>query len=42
MADLIEEAIEEWFGPRCEDYDEDCFCCLAWKQLDDLKEKASD
>ena len=28
--------IEEWYGPRCSDYDEDCLICIAWKQLDDL------
>lgn len=44
----IEEAIIEYFGPRCDDKDTDempelrgsvenrCPCCLAWEQFDDL------
>lgn len=23
------------FGPRCNSFDEDCYCCNAWKRHDD-------
>ena len=36
--DLIEEAIIEWWGERCDTYDADCPCCRAWEQLDNLQE----
>ncbi|RWB40477.1 MAG: hypothetical protein EOQ44_25400 [Mesorhizobium sp.] len=30
----IEEAITEYWGERCLDFDADCSCCQAWRQLD--------
>lgn len=35
-AELIAEAIKEHWGDQCPDFDENCACCLAWKQYDDL------
>ncbi len=34
---LIEEAIAEYFGEKCPDYDADCICCKAWMQLESIK-----
>lgn len=34
---LIEEAITDYYGPRCDDYMQGCPCCDAWKTLDDIK-----
>lgn len=34
--DLIAEAITEYWGERCPDFDADCPCCKAWKQFDAL------
>lgn len=34
--DRIKEAIIEHWGERCEDFDENCPCCLAWAELDAL------
>ncbi len=39
---LIKQAIENWWGPRCPDYCEDCDCCLAWHQLDVLLAELAD
>lgn len=33
----IKYAIQEIWGERCPDYCEDCPCCDAWKQYDDLR-----
>ena len=32
----IEEAITEYWGERCPDFDKDCACCQAWKEFDSL------
>jgi len=32
----IEEAITEWFGARCPDYEKGCVVCQVWKEFDDL------
>lgn len=40
-ASLIEQALTEWFGPRCPDYDEGCDACRAWREYDGLREPAS-
>ena len=34
---LIEEAMMDYWGKRCDNFKEGCPCCAAWKQLDDLK-----
>lgn len=37
MSNLLTEAIEAHWGPRCgEPTDADCVCCQAWKEFDDL------
>jgi hypothetical protein len=36
MTDLIETAITEYFGERCDDYEERCVVCRAWKEYDNL------
>lgn len=33
----IEEAIEYYWGKRCGDFDDDCACCQAWKEYDELR-----
>ena len=33
-AELIEEALTEWYGPRCPDFADGCPCCLAWAEYD--------
>lgn len=30
----IAEAITEWFGPRCPDFEPECPCCLSWAEYD--------
>lgn len=52
VGDPIVEAITEWWGPRCEDFEPECFCCKAWlaydqqaariKALEDWQAKAVD
>jgi hypothetical protein len=34
MTDLIETAITEFFGERCDDYEKHCICCKAWQEYD--------
>ena len=36
-ADPIEEAIENYWGERCPDYDADCVVCQAWKEFDAIE-----
>ena len=36
MNSLIEEAIEFYWGKRCDYYEEDCACCAAWKEYDTM------
>jgi len=38
--DLIGEALTEYFGGRCEYYDEGCPVCQAWSQYDALRVRA--
>ncbi|MEC9244620.1 MAG: hypothetical protein VYB05_07610 [Pseudomonadota bacterium] len=38
--DLIAEAIEEAFGPRCLETVPGCHCCDAWSQYDSLVARA--
>jgi hypothetical protein len=33
---LIEQAIESYWGERCSDYEEGCVVCDAWRQYDNL------
>jgi len=33
---LIEQAIEEYWGARCDDYEEGCAVCDAWRDYDNL------
>ena len=33
---LIEQAIEEYWGARCDDYEEGCVVCEAWRDYDNL------
>lgn len=37
----IEEAITNWFGERCADFCEGCFCCEAWAEYDALRQAAT-
>jgi hypothetical protein len=32
----LAEAITEHWGKRCDDFDETCPCCQAWRQYDDM------
>ena len=40
MESLIEEAITDYWGERCDDYHERCVCCAAWKEYDLLRDGA--
>ena len=33
---LIEQAIESYWGERCSDYEEECVVCEAWREYDNL------
>jgi hypothetical protein len=33
---LIEQAIESYWGERCSDYEEGCVVCEAWRAYDNL------
>jgi len=33
---LIEEAVTDYWGPRCPDFDSGCGCCEAWKQYNKM------
>jgi len=32
----IEEAITEYWGEKCKDFDEDCPVCQVWREYEDL------
>jgi hypothetical protein len=32
--ELVKEAITEWWGERCPDFDPHCRTCLAWQFFD--------
>ena len=34
---LIEEAIEYYWGKKCAEFNNDCFACKAWKEYNKLK-----
>lgn len=42
VTNLIEDAITEYFGERCDEYYFECVCCAAWKQYDTLREMAQE
>lgn len=33
-ASLIAEALTDYYGPRCPDFEPECHCCKAWAQFD--------
>lgn len=39
---LIKDAITEWFGERCPDFDEGCFACQAWAEWDAMTKEIAD
>jgi len=36
MSELIEQAITEFYGERCDDYLAECVVCQAWSEYDIL------
>ena len=38
VTNLIEKAVEEYWGMRCPDYMWGCTVCAAWDQYDNLKQ----
>lgn len=40
MTDLtkVQEAITNWFGPRCADYEPGCHVCEVWREFDGAAE----
>jgi len=38
MSDLIEQAITEFYGERCDDYLAECVVCTVWKEYDTLRD----
>jgi hypothetical protein len=36
----IEEAVREWWGPRCSGFEPECGACQAWAEVDERAEKA--
>lgn len=34
MTQTTSEEIEKWIGPKCPDYDEECFVCRSYKAVD--------
>ena len=37
----IEQALTEWYGERCDEFESGCECCEAWKEFDELKAKCA-
>ena len=37
MGSLLEEAIREYFGERCPDFEPGCPCCRAWAEFDSVE-----
>lgn len=31
---MIEEAITNWWGVRCDEFEPNCPCCKAWAEFD--------
>jgi|LauGreDrversion2_6_1035139.scaffolds.fasta_scaffold64839_3 hypothetical protein len=40
VTNLVEKAVEEYWGMRCPDYMWGCTVCAAWKQYDTMREMA--
>lgn len=38
MKYLIEEALIDYFGKRCKEYEKGCVVCEVWKEYDKLKQ----
>ena len=36
VTNLVEDAITEYLGERCDEYFDQCVVCQAWKQYDTL------
>ena len=36
---LVEEAVTEYFGERCPEYEPGCACCEGWKQYDVMRKQ---
>lgn len=34
---LIEQAVKDYWGDRCEDFNHECVCCQAWAEIDIYK-----
>ena len=34
--ELVKQAVQEFFGDPCEDFDPSCYCCVAWKSYYDM------
>ena len=34
MQALTKKWMENWWGERCPDFEENCYCCQAWKAFD--------
>lgn len=37
---LLRDAVTEYYGERCEDYEPGCACCDAWAALDRMESDA--
>ena len=35
--DLVKEAMIDYWGEKCPEFENDCGCCIAWKQFEELK-----
>ncbi len=33
---LVEEAMESYWGKKCPDFEKGCSCCEAWRKYDEL------
>ena len=38
MSKLVEEAVTEYAGERCPDFDSECVVCQTWAEYDRLKQ----
>lgn len=37
MGELIKQAVTDFFGERCPDFDHNCWCCQAWVEIDRIE-----
>ena len=42
MSDLIADAIREYWGERCPDFEPGCPCCRAWIEYDEITRLRAD